>query len=459
MPHRYTNLKLQSEKDSNEDEDDLNKNKNNSNTKNNNNNVNIKSKKINRKKYNNNKNVSIEPIEPIYDSDEEKEFFIQQETEFLAKQQQKENEEERDFKEHVQNNVKIRDNHSLVETENATTTTTTTTTTTIPELGSTRNQEDSNVVEISQVDQQQQQQHTTIHVNESGQEMGNEAFEHLQVQNELNSKLHFNAIAKRASIVALIYFTFVNSILFITLKMDWHRSCDYPFKSWSIAQFILQTLLLLNFAYFFISLPDEDDTEQTSPHITLVHFRFKTIHKVLLLFLVSWFLIGSIWLLKSDDKQCYAKIPYLYGSVYILLLFEFIAMLVSLFVMGMNILLRIIKQYIQRMSPVNPIFPAEEPRGASDAMIRNLKVDRYHEGQFSKEDASCAICLCEYELNDRIRILPCKHHFHLSCVDRWLIINKACPFCKRDVASYSDFPKSPISTNPSTNSPSDHSFI
>ncbi|KAI9141666.1 ring finger protein 13, partial [Paraphysoderma sedebokerense] len=44
--------------------------------------------------------------------------------------------------------------------------------------------------------------------------------------------------------------------------------------------------------------------------------------------------------------------------------------------------------------------------------------------------AQCSICLTQYDSNDYVRLLPCKHLFHSDCVDRWLTKEKGCcPVC------------------------------
>lgn len=50
------------------------------------------------------------------------------------------------------------------------------------------------------------------------------------------------------------------------------------------------------------------------------------------------------------------------------------------------------------------------------------------------EDAECCICLSCYEDNVELRELPCGHHFHCTCVDRWLRMNSTCPLCKYNVS-------------------------
>lgn len=61
---------------------------------------------------------------------------------------------------------------------------------------------------------------------------------------------------------------------------------------------------------------------------------------------------------------------------------------------------------------------------------RTLKVgDKELESEFDQ----CAVCIEGYKASDVIRILPCKHIFHKSCVDPWLLEQRSCPMCKLDI--------------------------
>jgi hypothetical protein len=43
----------------------------------------------------------------------------------------------------------------------------------------------------------------------------------------------------------------------------------------------------------------------------------------------------------------------------------------------------------------------------------------------------CVICLCEFEVGDRLMSLPCAHAFHCACISKWLRRAKTCPLCQQ----------------------------
>eukprot|EP00804_Cyclotella_cryptica_P020419 CCRYP_014402-RA/>CCRYP_014402-RA protein AED:0.13 eAED:0.13 QI:142/0.75/0.8/1/1/1/5/234/1160 len=56
----------------------------------------------------------------------------------------------------------------------------------------------------------------------------------------------------------------------------------------------------------------------------------------------------------------------------------------------------------------------------------------------SKEDDCCPICLVDYEDGDTLRVLPCNHYMHKTCVDAWLINNPSCPSCRHSLRDLVD---------------------
>ena len=78
----------------------------------------------------------------------------------------------------------------------------------------------------------------------------------------------------------------------------------------------------------------------------------------------------------------------------------------------------------------------EVSRGASAEAITALRTVTYAE---ARNDASlvlgeqCSICRMEWEEDDELRLLPCKHAEHAECLDQWLAVNKKCPVCAKEV--------------------------
>ncbi|XP_006910625.1 E3 ubiquitin-protein ligase RNF133 [Pteropus alecto] len=62
-----------------------------------------------------------------------------------------------------------------------------------------------------------------------------------------------------------------------------------------------------------------------------------------------------------------------------------------------------------------------------------LRVLKEGDEEVSPNGDSCVVCFELYKPNDTIRILTCKHFFHKSCIDPWILSHGTCPMCKCDV--------------------------
>ncbi|XP_058104838.1 E3 ubiquitin-protein ligase At1g12760-like [Magnolia sinica] len=74
-----------------------------------------------------------------------------------------------------------------------------------------------------------------------------------------------------------------------------------------------------------------------------------------------------------------------------------------------------------------------EISGPSGGIMTECRTEMPIEHVLSAEDAECCICLSAYEDGVELRELPCTHHFHCACIDKWLYINATCPLCKYNI--------------------------
>lgn len=73
--------------------------------------------------------------------------------------------------------------------------------------------------------------------------------------------------------------------------------------------------------------------------------------------------------------------------------------------------------------------------------------------RIGKGGVECAVCLCEFEDEETLRLMPpCCHVFHADCVDVWLSERSTCPLCRADLVQKQDGggDKSDLSSDPGT---------
>ncbi|GJN07018.1 hypothetical protein PR202_ga24806 [Eleusine coracana subsp. coracana] len=45
-------------------------------------------------------------------------------------------------------------------------------------------------------------------------------------------------------------------------------------------------------------------------------------------------------------------------------------------------------------------------------------------------EVDCAVCLEDFKNGDNLRMMPCCHTFHQTCIFHWLIVSRQCPICR-----------------------------
>ncbi|XP_074563092.1 RING-H2 finger protein ATL13-like [Curcuma longa] len=83
--------------------------------------------------------------------------------------------------------------------------------------------------------------------------------------------------------------------------------------------------------------------------------------------------------------------------------------------------------------------------GVDQSFIDTFPVFRYQAIVGLEDPFDCAVCLCEFEPEDKLRLLPkCSHAFHLECIDTWLLSHSTCPLCRSSLLDDCCSPRSPM---------------
>ncbi|XP_074576972.1 uncharacterized protein LOC141833426 isoform X2 [Curcuma longa] len=69
--------------------------------------------------------------------------------------------------------------------------------------------------------------------------------------------------------------------------------------------------------------------------------------------------------------------------------------------------------------------------GLSEETVSSCMVETVHHScQQIQDEGKCAICLEEYEDNEKLGRLKCGHDYHICCISHWLKTKNICPICR-----------------------------
>ncbi|KAI9082742.1 hypothetical protein K1719_011068 [Acacia pycnantha] len=198
----------------------------------------------------------------------------------------------------------------------------------------------------------------------------------------------------------------------------------------------------------FESLPQfhEEGTSSTAKHLESANTMFSFV----------WWIIGFYWVssgtqaLANDSPQLYwLCILYLAFDVFFVIFCVALACIIGIAVCCcLPCIIALLyavadqegatKQDLEQLSKfkfrrIDNEKVASSTEGPVGGVMTECGSDLPTERVLSEEDAECCICLSAYEDGVELRELPCGHHFHCACVDKWLYINATCPLCKYNV--------------------------
>ncbi|XP_062074222.1 E3 ubiquitin-protein ligase At1g12760-like isoform X2 [Humulus lupulus] len=199
--------------------------------------------------------------------------------------------------------------------------------------------------------------------------------------------------------------------------------------------------------YVSLAQIDDDGNSNVAKHLESANTMFSFI----------WWIIGFYWVSAGGQSLAQAS-PQLYWLCIIFLGFDvfFVVFCVALAcIIGIAVccclpciiaLLYAVadqegasKEDIEQLSKfkfkkmVNNDKLSSDAQGHHGGIMTECGTDPPVEHVLSQEDAECCICLSSYDDGVELRQLPCGHHFHCSCVDKWLFINATCPLCKYNI--------------------------
>lgn len=206
--------------------------------------------------------------------------------------------------------------------------------------------------------------------------------------------------------------------IFLGLYWSSCGGCDRPLRWWVLVHVLLQLIQVpVRFVFLLRLKGVERDANGTEACVTaFTASPAWRASKQVSLVTYGWFVLGVVWVLNSGScKSC----PSIYRMTVALIVQAVVRAVVSVVYFRVQ---------FPRLNPAE-VEAATRVEAATAEQVAALPTVRFSKNMFNDPGAGCAVCLSEYVSGDILRRLPCGHHFHGCCADKWLVRNKKCPLC------------------------------
>lgn len=167
---------------------------------------------------------------------------------------------------------------------------------------------------------------------------------------------------------------------------------------------------------------------------------------------VVWFVVGNLWLLTSATEiTCGVERSLVFVACLVLLGVQYLEIcLPCLLALCLVPIFCCCPAPFARLTA--SVQDSMDGKGADKGVIDSLPVVAHHSSTHSgaaaeADSLECPICIGAFEEGDALRVLPCEHRFHQTCVDHWLLVNATCPNCRAPITSPKNT-SAPISASP-----------
>ncbi|MBA0583566.1 RING-H2 finger protein ATL5 [Gossypium raimondii] len=141
---------------------------------------------------------------------------------------------------------------------------------------------------------------------------------------------------------------------------------------------------------------------------------------------------------KHLDYALNGKVMLCTGVVLFILLLTVLCFHSYVRILFRDIRRRHMRRRAQRLLSISTAGTTSSTTGASkgldSSVIRTIPTIVYTTKASYFPPLECAVCLSEFEDDEKARVLPtCNHTFHVDCIDMWFYSHSNCPMCRAPI--------------------------